>query len=67
VYRWEEQYSIKETASYFDVDEKTVYNRTYVALTAFRSKAKDMLSDEVIIEDSKTLLNLFILLSLFRD
>lgn len=67
VYRWEEQHSIKETASHFDVDEKTVYNRTYVALTAVRSKVKDMLSDEVNLADPKTLLNLLVLLSLFKD
>lgn len=67
VYRWEQQHSIKETASHFNIDEKMVYNRTFVALTAIRSKVKDMLSDEVPIRDTKTLLELLVLLSLFND
>lgn len=66
IHRWKEQHSIKETATHFDVDEKTVYNRTFVALTAIRSKVSDMLSDEGSISDPKTLLKLVVLLNLFE-
>lgn len=67
VHRWKEQHSIKETASHFEVDEKTVYNRTFVALTAIRGKVKDMLADPSTISDPKTLLKLVILLNLFEN
>lgn len=66
VHRWKEQHSIKETATHFEVDEKTVYNRTFVALTAIRFKVKDMLSDEGAIGDPKTLLKLVVLLNLLE-
>lgn len=66
VHRWKEQHSIKETASHFEVDEKTVYNRTFVALTAIRIKVKEMLTDTSTISDPKTLLKLVILLNLLE-
>ncbi len=48
VCRWKKNYSIKETASYLNIGEKIVYNKTLVALKNIRSKVKKILSDEEI-------------------
>ncbi len=38
IHRWHNNYSIKETATHFNVNEKTVYNRTFIAISAIRTK-----------------------------
>ncbi|MFD1604455.1 RNA polymerase sigma factor [Flavobacterium artemisiae] len=64
-YRWRKQYSIQETSKKLNLDEKGVYNRTFVALTAIRNKVNYMLEDEDGIDSPKTLLGLAVLLNLF--
>jgi RNA polymerase sigma factor (sigma-70 family) len=62
-YRWKRNYSIKETSEKLGVDEKVVYNRTFTALSLIRTRVNEMLSDEKVINDPKTLLGLAILLN----
>ncbi len=42
VYKWKDNYSIKEIALRLNINEKTVYNRTYLALKTIRLKVKDI-------------------------
>lgn len=45
-YRWKENFNTKETALQFNVNEKIVYNRTFIAFVAIRNKLIDLNFDE---------------------
>lgn len=64
--RLKKNYSVKETATHLNIDEKTVYNRSFLALTTIRSKVKGMLADEETVNDPKAILKLLVLLNLFN-
>ncbi len=53
--RMEKSYSVKETANHLNIDEKTVYNRSFDALKTIRSKVTEMLTDEKNIKTQEAL------------
>jgi len=65
-YRWEMNYSVKETAEQLQIDEKTVYNRMFRTLDEIRSQLKTFNTDDSKLYQSESLLVVGLLLSLFK-
>jgi RNA polymerase sigma factor (sigma-70 family) len=62
--RWKDNYSIKDTALKLNVDEKAVYNRTFIALKLIRSKIKEVYFDENSVNEK--ILKLIVLMNMIN-
>jgi RNA polymerase sigma factor (sigma-70 family) len=66
VCRWNDNYTIKETALYLNIDEKSVYNRTFIALKTIRSKIKSVYFYENSINDREVIVKKIVLLNILN-